>query len=142
VLLCMYDTRASLPSEVRADIERFLNSARGSQSAWAQAEILPTFIRRNIKLAEAPSYGQTIFEYDPTCNGAEDYKRVADFFLGIDEQPAQGHSGGPPIQIRAIHLPAPQCYSPVPLWTAPAQEGSRSAHTDPRDDMSAEAPQS
>jgi len=84
VLLCMFDTRASLPNEVRADIDRFLTNARGSNSAWAEAQILPTFIRRNIKLAEAPSYGQTIFEYDPTCNGAADYRNVARFFLGIE----------------------------------------------------------
>lgn len=86
VLLCMFDTRASLPNEVRADIERFLDSARGSACAWADARLVPTFIRRNIKLAEAPSYGQTIFEYDPTCNGAEDYRRVARFFLGVEPE--------------------------------------------------------
>jgi len=97
VLLCMFDTRASLPNEVRADIERFLDNARGSACAWADARLVPTFIRRNIKLAEAPSYGKTIFEYDPTCNGAEDYRRVAQFFLGVqpeaaldvDSEPAQ-----------------------------------------------------
>lgn len=77
VLLCMFDTRASLPNEVRADIEQFLEAARGTDSAWAQARIIPTYIRRNIKLAEAPSYGQTIFEYEPNCNGAEDYWKVA-----------------------------------------------------------------
>jgi len=89
VLLCMFDTRASLPSEVRADIERFLEAARGSDSAWAGAEVLPTFIRRNIKLAEAPSYGQTIFEYDPTCNGAQDYRKVARYMLGLDPEPEE-----------------------------------------------------
>jgi nitrogenase subunit NifH len=30
-------------------------------------------------LAEAPSYGKTIFEYDPSCHGAADYKKVAEF---------------------------------------------------------------
>ena len=74
----MFDTRASLPNEVRADIEHFLASARGTNCAWAQAQILPTFIRRNIKLAEAPSYGQTIFEYERNCHGAEDYMKVAE----------------------------------------------------------------
>ena len=78
VLLCMFDTRASLPNEVRADIEHFLASARGTNCAWARAQILPTFIRRNIKLAEAPSYGQTIFEYERNCHGAEDYMKVAE----------------------------------------------------------------
>jgi len=87
VLLCMFDTRASLPNEVKADIERFLNNARGSDSAWAEAQLLPTFIRRNIKLAESPSYGQTIFEYDSTCNGAVDYMNVARFFVGLEPEP-------------------------------------------------------
>ena len=38
---------------------------------------MPIYVRRNITLAEAPSYGQTIFEYDPSCNGAADYLAVA-----------------------------------------------------------------
>ncbi|MBN2180276.1 MAG: AAA family ATPase [Sedimentisphaerales bacterium] len=81
VLLCMFDSRASLPNEVKNDIEQFLQNARGTNSAWSEAQMLPTFIRRNIKLAEAPSYGKTIFEYEPNCNGAEDYKKVAEFIL-------------------------------------------------------------
>jgi len=138
VLLCMHDTRASLSNEVRADIDRFLQSARGTNNAWSGAEILPTFIRRNIKLAEAPSYGQTVFEYDPTCNGAEDYGKVAKFLLGIDEtpepapapaapapepqsdDPAPAPPAAPPIPIATVNLPAPRCYSPVPIWTEPA----------------------
>jgi len=80
VLLCMFDSRASLPNEVKADIEQFLESARGTNCAWSQAEILPVYIRRNIKLAEAPSYGKTIFEYEENCNGAQDYLKVAEFF--------------------------------------------------------------
>ena len=89
VLLCMFDSRASLPNEVKADIEQFLENARGSNSAWSDACILPTFIRRNIKLAEAPSYGQTIFEYEPGCNGAEDYRKVAEFIHARFQSPAQ-----------------------------------------------------
>jgi chromosome partitioning protein len=130
VLLCMHDTRASLSNEVRADIERFLQSARGANNAWSEAEILPTFIRRNIKLAEAPSYGQTVFEYDPTCNGAEDYGKVAKYLLGIDETPEPAPADAapseppsddppPPIPIATVNLPAPRCYSPVPIWTEP-----------------------
>lgn len=82
ILLCMFDSRASLPNEVRMDIERFLSGARGTDCAWSQAEVLPVCIRRNIKLAEAPGYGKTIFEYEPACHGAEDYRCVADFLLG------------------------------------------------------------
>ena len=79
ILLCMFDSRSSLPNEVKADIEQFIGNARGTACAWAQAQILPYFIRRNIKLAEAPSYGQTIFEYEQNCHGAEDYRNVAEF---------------------------------------------------------------
>ena len=89
ILLCMFDTRASLPNEVRADIEHFLNDARGTNSAWSEAQILPTFIRRNIKLAEAPSYGKTIFEYEQNCHGAEDYQKVAQFVHAQFQPPAQ-----------------------------------------------------
>jgi chromosome partitioning protein len=114
VLLCMHDTRASLSNEVRADIDRFLQSARGSDNAWSGAEILPTFIRRNIKLAEAPSYGQTIFEYDPTCNGAEDYGKVARHLLGIGEtpEPAREPLTDSPAEVPPVVAPAPAADAP------------------------------
>ncbi|MHC4682052.1 MAG: ParA family protein, partial [Planctomycetota bacterium] len=92
VLLCMFDSRASLPNEVKADIEQFLRNARGTNSAWSEACIFPTYIRRNIKLAEAPSYGKTIFEYEPACNGAEDYRKVAEFIRAGFQLPAQAET--------------------------------------------------
>ncbi|MEN6334954.1 MAG: hypothetical protein ABFE01_11880, partial [Phycisphaerales bacterium] len=123
---------------VRADIEGFLESARGTNSAWDGAVVLPSFIRRNIKLAEAPSYGKTIFEYDPDCNGADDYRKVGNFFLGVtdeakqpeapaESQPepqtraqpqAQPQAEAPapvPIEIREIPAPASQSEAPVPV---------------------------
>jgi chromosome partitioning protein len=112
ILLCMFDSRASLPNEVKADIEQFLSKARGTDCAWAQARVLPTFIRRNIKLAEAPSYGKTIFEYEENCHGAEDYRKVAEFIRAgfprfqppthPDTQPAAENQAEPPIEIREI----------------------------------------
>ena len=113
VLLCMFDSRASLPNEVKADIEQFLENARGSNSAWSDACILPTFIRRNIKLAEAPGYGQTIFEYEPGCNGAEDYRKVAEFIHAQFQLPAQmqavhsvasGEIEAPPDSVETLQL--------------------------------------
>lgn len=131
VLLCMFDTRASLPSEVRADIERFLTNARGTNCAWANARILPTFIRRNIKLAEAPSYGKTIFEYEPDCHGAEDYRKVAEFIRArLQPQPQPPVQSGPvarcnaPIEIRQIGRSSPQTQQqpgPYPLDPRNAQ---------------------
>ena len=79
ILLCMFDSRTSLSLEVRADIEKFLKNARSTDNPWSDAEIISVHIRRNIKLAEAPSYGKTIFEYEPNCHGAEDYKKVAEY---------------------------------------------------------------
>lgn len=88
VLLCMFEGRVSLPNEVKADIEQFLDKARGTNCAWAQAQILPVYVRKNIKLAEAPSYGKTIFEYAPNCHGAEDYRQVAEFIHGQSQPSA------------------------------------------------------
>ena len=44
-------------------------------------KIFPSRIRRNIRLAEAPSFGQTIFEYAPHSNGAIDYRSLAEDVL-------------------------------------------------------------
>ncbi|MHC5059970.1 MAG: ParA family protein [Planctomycetota bacterium] len=79
ILLCMFDKRALLPSEVKADIEQFLANARDADCPWSDARIIPVHVRRNIKLAEAPSYGKTIFEYEPKCNGSADYRTVAEY---------------------------------------------------------------
>ena len=84
ILMCMFDSRTSLSNEVREDIKLFLSSARESELPWAQAQVIPVHIRQNIKLAEAPSHGQTIFEYEPQCNGAADYEAVAAFLNGND----------------------------------------------------------
>ncbi len=82
ILMCMYDSRASLSAEVKNDIERFLESARQNRTPWSGASVVPVQIRRNIKLAEAPSYGKTIFEYEPSCHGADDYRAVAQYLFG------------------------------------------------------------
>jgi len=44
-------------------------------------------VRRNIKLAEAPSFGQTIFDYAPRCPGADDYRRIVKGLLERWELP-------------------------------------------------------
>lgn len=79
VLLCMFDSRTSLSEEVKSNINEFLNSARDSDCAWSKAQIIPVYVRRNIKLAESPSFGKTIFEYEPECHGSKDYQLVAEY---------------------------------------------------------------
>ena len=46
--------------------------------AWRDARLFQTRIRRNIRLAEAPSFGQSIFDYAPDSHGAEDYTALSD----------------------------------------------------------------
>jgi chromosome partitioning protein len=85
LVFCMFDGRATLSTEVIADVEKYFSHA-GNQVALLQgARVFKTRIRRNIKLAEAPGFGQTIFEYASTSHGAEDYTSLADELL---EEPA------------------------------------------------------
>ena len=84
VVLCMHEASTNLAAEVVDDLDEFLTAARDKPVAWAGARIYPTPIRRNIKLAEAPSYGQTVFEYAPRSNGAYDYARLAEEMFGVD----------------------------------------------------------
>jgi chromosome partitioning protein len=81
VILCMYESNTRLAAEVTADLQAFFDSSRGQAVPWAGARILRTPIRRNVKLAECPSHGTTIFDYDPASHGAADYNTVADDFL-------------------------------------------------------------
>ena len=81
VMLCMYETSTRLAGEVLADLRNFFESARGTSVPWADARIFETVIRRNIKLAECPSYGRDIFRYEPSSNGASDYAGLAMEFL-------------------------------------------------------------
>jgi chromosome partitioning protein len=66
-----------LGQEVVTDLHEFLEKSQGHNVPWANAKIFQTKIRRNIKLAECPSYGKSIFSYAPSCNGAEDYLKLA-----------------------------------------------------------------
>jgi chromosome partitioning protein len=85
IILSLYESSARLSREVVQELVEFFDRARGSNTPWAKARIFSTRIRRNIKLAECPSFGQSIFSYSPHCNGAEDYAALAREILG--EQP-------------------------------------------------------
>ncbi len=76
VVICMYESGTRLAQEVCDDVERFFET-RERNSILANAKIFQARIRKNIKLAEAPSFGQSIFQYAPSSNGAEDYAHVA-----------------------------------------------------------------
>ena len=82
VVVCLYDAATKLAQEVVADLRGFLDRGRGAAVPWAGARVFDTKIRRNIKLAECPSFGRSIFAYAPHCAGAADYAAFADEVLG------------------------------------------------------------
>ncbi len=84
VVLCMFESSTRLAAEVTRDVGDFLQMHTQSQGVWAGARFFQTRIRRNIRLAEAPSFGQSIFQYAPTSNGAEDYRALAREVLGVE----------------------------------------------------------
>lgn len=69
-VLTMYDARMNLSKQVFAEVSRFFGE-----------QVYKTPIPRNIRLAEAPSFGQSIFDYDPACRGANAYVQLAVEFL-------------------------------------------------------------
>jgi chromosome partitioning protein len=76
VVLCLYESGTKLAAEVAGDVEQFFREARKGSRAWGHVRIFETRIRRNIRLAEAPSFGQSIFQYAPSSPGAEDYRAL------------------------------------------------------------------
>lgn len=66
VVITMYDKRTSLAEQVQSEIKQYFNN-----------KLFKTLIPRNIRLAEAPSYGQTIYEHDRWSKGARAYKALA-----------------------------------------------------------------
>src|SRR3954451_5113082 len=87
VLLTMYDDRTNLTRQVEADLRSFFGD-----------EIFKTVIPRNVRLAEAPSFGQPIIAYDPRSRGAEAYIQLAKEVLAHDKrarsEPAQSTGQG------------------------------------------------
>ncbi|MFI4881293.1 MAG: ParA family protein, partial [Phycisphaerales bacterium JB064] len=105
VVLCMYDQQASHTQEVVGDIEAFFAEARDRSVPWQRARVLWPPIRRNIKLAEAPSFGQSIFEYAPQAAGARDYAALAKHFVALLD-PAAPASIPTPVEPEAQDEPA------------------------------------
>jgi chromosome partitioning protein len=82
VVLCLYEASTRLAQEVVQDLQDYLDKSRGTNAPWSKARVFGTRIRRNIKLAECPSFGQSIFSYAPSCHGAADYAALAREVIG------------------------------------------------------------
>lgn len=70
VLLTMYDDRTNLAQQVTENLREFFKE-----------KLYKTAIPRNVRLAEAPSYGKPVLLYDPKSRGAESYRDLADELL-------------------------------------------------------------
>lgn len=70
VLLTMVDLRTNLSAQVAHEVQSFFKQL-----------VYNNTIPRNVKLAESPSYGKTIFDYAPKSNGALAYKKLAEEFI-------------------------------------------------------------
>lgn len=70
LVVTRFHSRRKLAREVH---EKLLNYFPG--------QVLATPIRENVSLAESPSFGKSIFEYKNSCNGAQDYRDLADDLL-------------------------------------------------------------
>lgn len=75
LLLTMYDERTNLSSAVAQDLRDFYGS-----------QVLDTVIPRNVRLAEAPSYGKPIILYDIRSKGAESYIKLAKEILSHEQK--------------------------------------------------------
>jgi chromosome partitioning protein len=82
VIVCLFDAQTKLAHEVVNDLKGFLDKSRNAPVPWADARVFDTKIRRNVKLAECPSHGQSILRYAPTCPGAIDYAALANEVIG------------------------------------------------------------
>ncbi len=74
-LLTMYDRRNRLSRQVRKEMER-------NFSGYVFESIIP----RCVKLAEAPSFGQTIIQYNPRSRGGRAYRQLANEIIQLDKQ--------------------------------------------------------
>jgi len=69
-VLTMYDSRTKLSGEIMDELYQFFPNS-----------IFRSVIPRAVRLAEAPSFGKSIFHYEPRGKGAKSYRRLADEFL-------------------------------------------------------------
>ncbi|WP_421753337.1 ParA family protein [Croceimicrobium sp.] len=74
LLLTMYDSRLRLSNQVVEEVKTHFSKM-----------VFNTIIQRNVRLSEAPSYGETIIMYDASSNGAENYLNLAREFLEKNE---------------------------------------------------------
>lgn len=147
ILPCLYDSRLRLAREVLAEIRNYFPN-----------KVFRKPIRTNVKLAEAPSYGQNIFEYAPDSKGALDHDVLAKAVLDqeesrdpvlaalprpVSEEPARPSSPG--AKVEASRKPAPVVTpraGTAPAERSPAETISEEPAASPADPAPSPAPSS
>src|SRR6266571_2130020 len=66
ILMTQFDARTTLSWDVLQEVRRAYPT-----------HVLKTLIPRNVRISEAPSHGQSVIQYDPTCKGASAYRALA-----------------------------------------------------------------
>jgi chromosome partitioning protein len=76
IVLTMFDGRLNLSKQVAEEISQVFGS-----------RVYKTAVARNVRLSEAPSYGQPVFSYDPSSRGAQNYRDLVHEFLAAQDHP-------------------------------------------------------
>ncbi|HOC03291.1 MAG TPA: AAA family ATPase [Candidatus Ratteibacteria bacterium] len=93
VLITMFDRRKNICKEVAQKVKNHF-----------EERVFKTKIRENVKLAEAPSFGQTIFEFAVNSHGAEDYKKLAKEILNGGKYEKE-RTGKRPVKLDNVNNP-------------------------------------
>ncbi|NMB26932.1 MAG: ParA family protein [Tissierellia bacterium] len=75
VVLSMFDGRTNLSIQVVDEVKKYF-----------KGKVYTSIIPRNVRLAEAPSYGLSVIDYDPKSKGAEAYSELSEEFLYLQEE--------------------------------------------------------
>ena len=125
IVLCMFEKGTRLAQEVLEDIAQFVRDA-DPEDAWHGALVFQTKIRRNIKLAECPSFGQTVYDYAPNSHGTEDYLALSREIFAMSSSAALVEIAFPPVsQPVAEVVLMPESDLVAPIVTDPPSERQR-----------------
>jgi chromosome partitioning protein len=127
IITCMFDSRTNLSREVLDNIRTYFGD-----------KVFKTVIRKNVRLAESPSYGKVIMEYDPLSAGAHDYSALADEVVA--QEPRHGLPGPEPapfpdvpavpaVTVMPASAAASEAQVPAAAEQAPAEPAQETATT-------------
>jgi chromosome partitioning protein len=125
VVLCMFERITRLANEVVMELHRFFDASRETTTPWSNARVFETVVRRNIRLAESPSHGQSIFDYDARSHGAEDYHALAEEFLESEMVEEPSFAASP------LPTKTPETADSVDPEAAPQPESNTELEHDP-----------